>query len=103
LAKGLRRQEDERCEEEEWRNVWDRPQDRIIGGSGMKLEDVRQAYEDLSGKASDIVRQLSLAGLALVWLFHAGSDKTLTLDKILLRAAIFYLRCARLRFPSVRT
>ena len=57
----------------------------------MKLGDARGAYESLSGKASDIVRQISLAGIALVWLFKASGTvggPTISLDPKLLRAAI---------------
>lgn len=35
----------------------------------MKLENVREYYEYFSGKISDIVRQLGLAGIALIWVF----------------------------------
>ena len=55
----------------------------------MQLSDARSAYEGLSGKASDIVRQLSLAGIAIIWLFRAGSDKAPVIDQSLLRAALF--------------
>lgn len=37
----------------------------------MKLEDARQAYYDKADKASEISRQLSLAALAIVWIFKA--------------------------------
>jgi len=39
----------------------------------MNLGDIKNAYEDLSSKASDIVRQLSLAGIALVWVLKSTS------------------------------
>ena len=55
----------------------------------MHLADAKSAYETLSGKASDIVRQLSLAGIAIVWLFRVGSDKAPVIDQNLLRAALF--------------
>jgi hypothetical protein len=58
----------------------------------MKLEDARGAYEALSGKASDIVRQLSLAGVGLIWVFKSGADTSntiLSLDPELLKAAVF--------------
>lgn len=55
----------------------------------MKLEDARGAYESLSGKASDIVRQLSLAGVGLIWVFKSAGGITLSLDPCLLRAALF--------------
>jgi hypothetical protein len=35
----------------------------------MTLQEVRQSYYDFTGKASDIARQLSLAGIAVAWLF----------------------------------
>lgn len=54
----------------------------------MKLSDVRKAYEDLSGKASDLVRQMSLAAIALIWVFKSGPQDTPSLDDRLLRAAI---------------
>ena len=58
----------------------------------MKLQDAREAYESLSGKASEIVRQLSLAGVALIWVFKSGASGTSTpllLDRGLLKAAVF--------------
>lgn len=36
----------------------------------MKLQDVRSTYYELSGKTSDLVRQLGFAGIALIWLFR---------------------------------
>jgi hypothetical protein len=55
----------------------------------MKLEDVRSAYEALSGKTSDIVRQMSLAGVGLIWFFKSGTGTSLSLDSQLLKAAFF--------------
>jgi hypothetical protein len=55
----------------------------------MKLGDTRAAYEALSGKASDIVRQLSLAGVGLIWLFKTETGSPAPLDIHLLRAALF--------------
>jgi len=55
----------------------------------MKLEDARAAYETLSGKASDIVRQISLAGVGLIWIFKSGTGSSLSLDPRLLKAAFF--------------
>ena len=34
-----------------------------------KLQDYREAFYTFSGKASDLSRQLSFAGIALIWLF----------------------------------
>jgi hypothetical protein len=55
----------------------------------MKLEDARAAYEALSGKASDIIRQISLAGVGLIWIFKSGTGASLSLDPPLLKAAFF--------------
>jgi hypothetical protein len=35
----------------------------------MKLKDARDNYYFYSGKTSDIIRQLALAGIAIVWLY----------------------------------
>jgi hypothetical protein len=35
----------------------------------MKLKDARDLYYFHSGKSSDLMRQLALAGLAVIWLF----------------------------------
>jgi len=35
----------------------------------MKLDDIREQYWFYSGKASDISRQLALAGIGVVWIF----------------------------------
>ena len=55
----------------------------------MKLEDVKNAYETLSGTASQIVRQLSLAGIGLIWLFKGGTAASPALPHPLLQAALF--------------
>ncbi len=35
----------------------------------MKLKDAREYYYFYSGKTSDLVRQLGLAGIAVIWIF----------------------------------
>ena len=40
----------------------------------MKLAYVRATYEFHTGKVSELTRQLSFAGLAIVWLFKTGQD-----------------------------
>lgn len=35
----------------------------------MKLSEIREAYERISGKLSDICRQLSLGGIGIIWIF----------------------------------
>ena len=39
----------------------------------MKTKDVRGFYEYHSGKVSDLVRQLGLAGIAVIWVFKVDS------------------------------
>lgn len=39
----------------------------------MNRSDIREAYYEASGKASDIVRQLCFAALAVVWIFRPES------------------------------
>ena len=36
----------------------------------MKLNDVREIFYSNTGKVSDIVRQIGLAGLAVIWVFR---------------------------------
>ena len=36
----------------------------------MKLSEIRVAYEELSGKLSEINRQLCFAGFAVIWIFN---------------------------------
>jgi hypothetical protein len=55
----------------------------------MRLASVREAYEVLSAKASEIVRQLSIAGIALIWLFKSGSAAKPVLERGPLQAALF--------------
>lgn len=40
----------------------------------MKLKDARGIYDYNSGKASDLARQMALAGIAIVWIFRIGQD-----------------------------
>ena len=45
----------------------------------MKLRDPLQNYYDYSGKASDIIRQLGLGAIAIVWIFRTGSTDALAI------------------------
>lgn len=36
----------------------------------MTLSDYLASYYELSGKASDVSRQLAFAGIAVIWVFH---------------------------------
>lgn len=42
----------------------------------MKLKDARELYYFYSGKTSDLVRQLGLAGIAVIWLFKSDVQGT---------------------------
>lgn len=64
----------------------------------MTLGDIRDAYQDLSSKASEIARQLSLAGVALVWLFKSGQPDSPKLAVPLVRAALFFFLALVLDF-----
>jgi len=41
----------------------------------VKLSDTKAAYDYFSGKASDVARQLSFAGIAVIWVLRVG-EKT---------------------------
>lgn len=49
----------------------------------MKLRDALQNYYDYSGKASDIIRQLGLGGIAIIWIFRIESSSMLAIPKSL--------------------
>lgn len=57
----------------------------------MKLKDARDAYYFYSGKASDVSRQLALAGIALVWIFKVGDATVLTIPADLMRPALAFV------------
>ena len=40
----------------------------------MKISQIRGAYEDSTGKVSDIVRQLNFAGIAIIWVLRVGKE-----------------------------
>jgi hypothetical protein len=50
----------------------------------MKRADLRQSYYEYSGKTSDILRQLGLAGIAIIWIFKTGTDGNPTFPNALL-------------------
>jgi hypothetical protein len=39
----------------------------------MKLSDYKKDYQELSGRASDVARQLAFAGIALIWVFKVNA------------------------------
>ena len=45
----------------------------------MKLDEIRKAYEDLSGSLSSVVRQINFAGIAIVWIFVGKETETVNI------------------------
>lgn len=39
----------------------------------MKISEIRGAYYEATGKVSDIVRQLGLAGIGVIWILRSGT------------------------------
>lgn len=58
----------------------------------MKLSEIRKAYEDLSGKLSDINRQLCFAGFAIIWIFNKSKEDIAVPEELYLPA--FLLCCS---------
>jgi hypothetical protein len=42
----------------------------LLDNPNMLVSEAQACYREFSGKASDLVRQLSFAGLAIIWIFH---------------------------------
>lgn len=61
----------------------------------MKLESYRSTYYELSGKASDVARQLSFAGIALIWIFKLENAGPLSIPApLIFPAALFVVALA---------
>lgn len=61
----------------------------------MKLSEIRNAYEELSAKLSEINRQLCFAGFAIIWIFNKSKGgvsvpEDLYLPAFLLCCSIFF-------------
>ena len=61
----------------------------------MRLSEIRTAYEDLSGKLSDISRQLCFAGFAVIWIYNKSDNnisvpQELYLPTLLLCVSLFF-------------
>jgi hypothetical protein len=55
----------------------------------VTLSGYRDAYYELSGKASDVARQLAFAGIALIWIFHRESGNPVNIpQQLILPAAL---------------
>ncbi len=50
----------------------------------MILKDAREYYYFHTGKVSDIVRQLALGAIAIVWLFRSGEGASVAIPSALL-------------------
>jgi len=57
----------------------------------LKLEDTRAEYYYFTGKVSDIVRQLGLAGVAIIWVFKTESEGKKTIPEGLVPAGVLIL------------
>jgi len=55
----------------------------------MNLANYRASYYELSGKASDVSRQLAFAGIALIWIFHETSAPIAIPKPLIWPAALF--------------
>lgn len=69
----------------------------------MKLKAAREAYYLYSGKTSDISRQLSFAGLAIIWLFTKSEGSEFVIPDELLLPMFFLvlsLTCDFLQYIS---
>lgn len=53
----------------------------------MNLKEVREAYEELSGLLSSVVRQINFAGIAIIWIF-VDKDKNIV-PQLLLKSSLF--------------
>lgn len=59
--------------------------------TAVKLSDFRNDYYTFSGKASDIARQLSLAGIALIWIFKLEKASPLAVPTELHLPALLFV------------
>jgi hypothetical protein len=55
----------------------------------MRLENLKETYDYFSGKLSDIVRQLGLAGIAIIWIFRGSSVDRPAIPRPLVTVGIF--------------
>ena len=57
----------------------------------MKIKEAREEHAFYSGKLSDILRQLGLAGVAIIWVFRIESPSGNSIPRGLMPAGIFLL------------
>lgn len=56
----------------------------------MKLSEIREAYEELSGKLSEINRQLCFAGFAVIWIFNK-TENDISIPSELYHPAFYFI------------
>ncbi|HEV2321853.1 MAG TPA: hypothetical protein VGT42_05760 [Gammaproteobacteria bacterium] len=69
----------------------------------MTLSDYLASYYELSGKASDVARQLAFAGIAVIWVFHQGQGGAVAVPASLIGPAVLFiggLACDLLQYVS---
>jgi len=64
----------------------------------MTLDDARKAYYEFSGQVSSIARQLSYAGIAIIWIFKAGDAEHFVIPGELVKAGFFIASALLLDF-----
>lgn len=57
----------------------------------MKLSEIREAYEVLSSKLSEINRQLCFAGFAIIWIFNKSEGSILIPNELHFPAFLFVI------------
>lgn len=57
----------------------------------MKLSEIREAYEELSGLLSKFNRQLAFAGIGIVWLFRTTTENGTTIDPAMLTPVLCFV------------
>jgi hypothetical protein len=64
----------------------------------MKLSGIRDNYSFHSGKVSDIIRQMALAGVALIWVFKSEVQGQAKIPNDLIPAAVLIVSGITLDF-----
>lgn len=64
----------------------------------MRLSDYKKDFQEFSGKASDIARQLSFAGVAIVWILKGAESLVSPYLLWALAGFVFSLACDLLHY-----
>ncbi|TCK16981.1 hypothetical protein DFR30_0201 [Thiogranum longum] len=57
----------------------------------MDLKEVRKAYYGYSGKASDVARQASFAGIAIIWIFKSQEGARFAIPEELIQPMVLFI------------